>query len=198
MDKKWESEREWCGDFCCQMMYAGFSLGFFSMRGGSVTLNLFLKVQEGGGVEFNDFHDETGYIAPIIRVCPYCKADIDKRNIKSDEKMIEANEKSYKRRSMNSKVRESFRGDYVFCCEKIKYLERCGFLCVYPTPNTLDSYKEILINNFIVPIEAGNFLTGDLYDPDDFISSVPLDFCPFCETPLVQFPSINEVEEDIW
>jgi len=64
-----------------------------------------------------------------------------------------------------------------YCCENMETAIKHKFL--------VEKNGDILINIEKHPVKAGNVLTGETYDPKDFIMMMALEYCPFCSKLLV-------------
>jgi hypothetical protein len=64
----------------------------------------------------------------------------------------------------------------MYCCDDMRAAIEYGFF--------VERDDEILINKAKHPLKAGNILTGETYDPKEFVYTMSLRFCPFCSARL--------------
>lgn len=62
------------------------------------------------------------------------------------------------------------------CCDDMEFALNNGFITI-----RLGDY---LINHFKTPKSAGNVITGEIYDSNDFAFGMALKYCPSCKTKL--------------
>ena len=65
-----------------------------------------------------------------------------------------------------------------YCCHDMDSAIEHEFL--------IERDNEILFNRGKHPLEAGNIITGETYDPKKIVFTMSLSFCPFCSKRLVK------------
>ncbi len=76
-----------------------------------------------------------------------------------------------------------FKEDWILpatsCCRSMGDAMRWGLVVIHN--------DEFFINIAVIPQKAGNVLTGEIYNPENFVMCPAIEFCPFCSKKLSEY-----------